>query len=211
MSEVSLSVKALGKRYDAALLSIGAVVFDVQSGGTGKTFYREITLESSTHTGKVYGESIRWWMDKQRSEAARVLFAGDDSANPRKFHLATALQEFCTWFRSAGNGPCKVYGGHGTRDIPMIEFSIRTGTVGLEAPWHYTNVRDAETLISSAVDLVGFDRFALKYEGVRHNALDDAIYQAHLASAAWRALAGKQPTKASVKPVTKPVEQAEDW
>jgi exodeoxyribonuclease VIII len=208
MNHVSLDLETLGTRFDAPILSVGAVVFDMATGKTGTTFYREVTLKSAVAAGVPDGDTLQWWL--QRGDVAKAMFAPDNPDTPRKWALATVMQEFGTWFRSAGTGPCKVWGNGASFDVTLVEHAIAKGCVGLSPPWHYMNIRDLRTLVDAAEVITGFDRKSVARVGTHHNALDDAIYQAHLASAAWRALAGAK-TKASVKPVTKPVEQAEDW
>ncbi|HAW6230790.1 TPA: 3'-5' exoribonuclease [Escherichia coli] len=59
---------------------------------------------------------------------------------------------------------------------------------GIPCPWSYYNDRDVRTIVElgKAID---FDaRTAIPFEGERHNALDDARYQAKYVSAIWQKL-----------------------
>ncbi len=57
---------------------------------------------------------------------------------------------------------------------------------GIPCPWRYYNDRDVRTIVElgKAID---FDaRTAIPFEGERHNALDDARYQAKYVSVIWQ-------------------------
>ncbi|EER9151029.1 exonuclease, partial [Escherichia coli] len=63
---------------------------------------------------------------------------------------------------------------------------------GIPCPWRYSNDRDVRTIVElgKAVD---FDaRTAIPFEGERHNALDDARYQAKYVSTIWQKLLPNQ-------------------
>ncbi|HBA8665562.1 TPA: 3'-5' exoribonuclease, partial [Escherichia coli] len=58
----------------------------------------------------------------------------------------------------------------------------------IPCPWRYHNDRDVRTIVElgKAID---FDaRTAIPFEGVPHNALDDARHQAKQVSAIWQKL-----------------------
>lgn len=63
---------------------------------------------------------------------------------------------------------------------------------GIPCPWRYYNDRDVRTIVElgKAID---FDaRTAIPFEGERHNALDDARYQAKYVSVIWQKLIPSQ-------------------
>jgi hypothetical protein len=109
---------------------------------------------------------------------ARNVFASDE----RKLSLATTLLNFTTFCRSVGAGVPRAWGNGATADITWIEYALAMGSVGLGAPWHFTNIRDMRTIIDAA-DL---DLRDIPPVGTAHNALDDAIFQANAISAAWQ-------------------------
>ncbi|ORT44652.1 endodeoxyribonuclease [Escherichia coli] len=62
----------------------------------------------------------------------------------------------------------------------------------MPCPWRYYNDRDVRTIVElgKAID---FDaRTAIPFEGERHNALDDARYQAKYVSVIWQKLIPSQ-------------------
>lgn len=168
----SIDLETLGTRYNAAVLSVGVVQFDPDTGKLGATFYREIDIDSAIKAGRVTGSTLAWWA-KQTDKARRVF--GPDN----KVTLATALDELATWLRGKAIAP-KVWGNGATFDITILEHAYDHGCVGLTEAWHYTNVRDMRTMVEVAQ--LG-DAEWPKREGVHHNALDDATYQAKVISA----------------------------
>ncbi|MFM4127453.1 3'-5' exonuclease, partial [Klebsiella quasipneumoniae subsp. similipneumoniae] len=60
-------------------------------------------------------------------------------------------------------------------------------------PWEYWNDRDVRTMVELG-QAISFDpKTTIPFEGSRHNALADAIHQAHYVSAIWqRIIAGNQ-------------------
>lgn len=168
----SIDLETLGTRYNAPVISIGVVQFDPDTGKLGATFYREIDIDSAIKAGKVSGSTLAWWA--QQTDKARRVF-GDKN----KVSLATALDELSTWLRGMAVTP-KVWGNGAGFDITILEHAYENGCVGLKEAWHYTNVRDMRTLVEAA--RLG-DAEWPKREGVHHNALDDATYQAKVISA----------------------------
>jgi len=215
-TDVSIDIETLGNKYNAPLLSIGAASFNRHTGKHGPTFYQEIDPVSSLRVGTPTASTIAWWI-KQGKDAQRI-FDESEEARANKMHLASALLNFTTFVRSLG-APC-VWGNGPSFDITIIEHSIDKGSVGLEPPWVFWNVRDVRTAVDFAEGITSWKRGDVQRKGVHHNALDDAIHQADLVIAAYRALGGKtvaapyakpvKATAASVKKVTPIVEDDDD-
>lgn len=163
----SIDLETLGTRYNAPVLSIGVVQFDPDTGKLGAEFYREIDIHSALKAGQVNGSTLAWWA--QQSEKARRVFGSDN-----KVSLATVLDELSTWLRGKDMTP-KVWGNGAGFDITILEHAYDNGCVGLKEAWHFTNIRDMRTLVEDAQ--LRNDEWP-KREGVHHNALDDAKYQA---------------------------------
>jgi hypothetical protein len=182
--DISIDVESLSHLPDAAVIAIGAVQFDRTTGKQGATFYREIELNSAIRAGHVSGQTVSWWM--RQSDEARQLFA--ESRESLRSPLATVLQEFGTFCRSVKGGVPRPWGNGIATDISWIELAYKNGSVGLTVPWHYRTPRDMRTIVELAEELAGFDKNVIEHGGVLHNALDDAIYQARVISAAYAAL-----------------------
>lgn len=205
-TDVSIDLETLGNRYNAPILSIGAVAFNRDNGKTGPTFYQEIDIDSAIKVGTVTGSTVAWWV--AQSKDAKRLFDDNEQARAKKMHIASALLNFTTFVRSLG-AP-RPWGNGATFDITIIEHSIDKGTVGLEPPWVFWNIRDVRTVVDAAESLVGWRKDSVKRVGVHHNALDDATYQAHLVIEAWRALKPTLTKVAKVLPPAPPVDDDDD-
>jgi len=171
MKHVMIDLEFLGNGADALITTLGACEFDPATGKIGRKFYEYIDWESSLEMGRtVSARVIKWWMI-QASEAQVEIF---QDGRP----LTEVLSDFAAWFPEEGkawsNGACD--------DISKL-----THAYGFEnTPWNFRDVRDLRTLKELAEDLE--DKDMVMTQGVKHNALDDAVWQATYASAMWQAL-----------------------
>ena len=157
---VMLDLETLGVEPGAAICSLGAVRFD--AGGLGKTYYGEIDLPSCEAAGlTIDAGTLEWWLG-QDDEAAAVLAGGES--------LETILATFGEWYADAD----EVWANSPTFDCELLEAAYEA--VSMEPPWNYWEWRDYRTLkkLPGAADL--------EHEGVEHDALDDAEYQAQVAA-----------------------------
>lgn len=200
MNHFSIDLETLGTRCTAPILSIGVQQFDIDTGKLGATFYTEVDIDSAIRNGRVQADTLSWWVT-QNNNAQRVFLPNAD-----KRHLATALAGLGDWMRGKSMVPV-VWGNGATFDISILEYAYDHGAVGLREPWHFMNVRDLRTLVDAAEKIAGFDKRTIERVGTHHNALDDALYQAKVASAAWAALHMPKPVEKAVpkvKAATKP-------
>lgn len=173
MRDWSIDLETLDNRPTSVILSIGAVLFDRDTGELGTRVYYEINLDDAMAAGTVSGSTLSWWM--QQGDKARRVF-GDQ----RKVPLRTALEGLATSMR-ATPGP-RVWGNGSSFDISILEHAWSRAGGTLELPWKFWDVRDMRTTIDDA----GIDVKALPRVGTHHNALDDAEFQAIAISLARR-------------------------
>lgn len=195
-TDLSIDIEALGHHFNAPLISIGAVAFDRETGKLGKSYYQEIDIDSAIKSGVVSAGTIAWWI--RQNDKPKELFKDTPEALAKKMHIASALQNFSTFYRSLG-APCP-WGNGATFDITIIEHAILNSSVGTAVPWIYWKVRDMRTLVETAEMLRSFKADKVRRNGVHHNALDDATHQANVICAAWAALKGNGKPAAPQKP-----------
>lgn len=183
MNDYSIDLETLGNRFNAAILSIGAVQFDRYTGNIGKTFYREVNIDSALRFGEVTGSTLQWWMGQ--GDNAKRIFSDQNKAT-----LAQALMDLGKFLPTTG----MVWGNGATFDITILEHAAFKQ--GLTLPWQFWNIRDMRT----AVDMVGYRKGDLPFEGVAHNALDDAKHQAKVIAHCFGKVTGKSQAKATRKP-----------
>lgn len=191
---VSIRLETFGVRQTSAILSIGAVRFDPDTGALGETFYKEIDVASAIKSGTISADTLAWWITHPNAKARHVLFVNKADKVP----LATALDEFARWIRAMPSP--KVWGSQIAFEISMLEHAYLKGAVGLSEPWHGLNIRDTQTLLDVARyhDWPG----QIPVNGSSATSLDRATTQAAVISACWRALrTGKieKPAAASAK------------
>ena len=158
MKNVMVDIETLGNGSHSAILSIGAVQFDET--GTGEQFYVRVNAESCVAAGmKMDVSTVLWWFkqgDKARMEVAN---GGIDISN--------ALEDLATWW------PAKAtfWGNGATFDNVIVANAYQR--LGIQRPWGYTSDRCYRTMKAMFPNIK-----ADPMDGVAHNALADALYQA---------------------------------
>lgn len=178
MNDISIDIETLSTRFDAAVLSIGAVAFDRMTGTLGEHFYAEVELGSALAQGHVSASTLAWWM--QQSGQAKGIF----QMRTRR-HLAPVLQDLKRFFEQQPPRS-KPWGNGAGFDITILEHAY--SRYDITPPWEFRDVRDMRTIVDAA-KLLGFDRTRVAFVGDKHNALDDARHQAKVISACWAQLA----------------------
>lgn len=194
IDDISIDCETLSIKYDAPIISIGAVHFNRTTGKLGATFYEEIAIDSALKSGRPLSTTLQWWLTQDSN--VRDIFRTPDT---QKQSLATVLHNFSAWCRGvAVGGVPRPWARGPAEDIVWLQHAFEVGGHGLAVPWGHTVVRDVRTIVELAQELVGFEPATVPDVGTAHNGLDDAKYQANLISAAYAALrrSGKK-----VKPV----------
>ncbi|HZV85891.1 MAG TPA: 3'-5' exonuclease [Brevundimonas sp.] len=181
MRDVMVDIETLGTRPGSAILSIGAVAFDPDTGTLGAEHYGVVSLASSLAFGAtVDAETVAWW-GRQTPEAQRVLF---EALSPNADSLHVGLSGLTAFLRSVGDVAGLRIWGNGS-DFDNVLLSAAYQQAGTVAPWAFWNNRCFRTAKNM------FRGFEPSREGEHHNALDDARHQARHAlaiSAARQAL-----------------------
>nr|WP_306376960.1 exonuclease [Escherichia coli] len=176
-----IDLETMGKNPDAPIISIGAIFFDPQTGDMGPEFSKTIDLE--TAGGVIDRDTIKWWL-KQSREAQSAIMTDEIPLDDALLQLREFIDENSDEFF------VQVWGNGANFDNTILRRSYERQ--GIPCPWRYCNDRDVRTIVElgKAID---FDaRTAIPFEGERHNALDDARYQAKYVSAIWQKLIPSQ-------------------
>lgn len=185
---VMVDLETMGKKHNAPIVAIGAVVFDPATGSIGESFYKVVCLESSVNWGAVIDPStVIWWL-KQSSEARSAIV--NDDAIPLQDALRQ-FREFVSDNVAGGSKKAQVWGNGASFDNSILRSSY--DCIAEDYPWEYWNDRDVRTMVELG-QAISFDpKTTIPFEGSRHNALADAIHQARYVSAIWqRIIAGNQ-------------------
>lgn len=185
MQHVMIDLETLSTRPDAAILSIGAVFFDIETGKLGDEFHCGIEMEDGNYYGHIDPKTVGFWLlqSQEAREGINRMTGGDNA-----FTLAEALQRFNQFFNLSTNPPrVKVWGNGAGFDPILMESAYRRH--GRTAPWNYWDVLDVRTIVKLGRDLLNIDpKKDMPFEGVEHDALSDAIHQAKYVSAIYQQL-----------------------
>ena len=166
----------------ADLRSIGAVIFDIETGEFIDEFY--VAIKTPWYLIKRWwwpfgkltrsADTIKWWA--QQSEEAQNAFT-----NPVSFGEALGMLD--DWWRKHESYDYTRFWAHGPHfdeqllaaGFRLVKAKKRWGKDYLKAPWLYRAPRDLRTYLEAA----GMDpKTGIPSFGTAHNALDDAKAQA---------------------------------
>jgi hypothetical protein len=159
---VMFDLETLACQPDAVVLSIGAVKFNRHGViGSGLEWYLDIGHQMAH--GRVVDPGTQKWWEAREPEARKVF----DLCAARGQKMTPVLEELQGWI------PPKalVWGNGAIFDIGILEDLFRARNV--KVPWKFSNVRCYRTIKALYHVEMGKAR-----QGVHHNALDDAMYQA---------------------------------
>lgn len=169
-----LDIETLGREPGCVVLSIGAVQFGVD--GVGTPFYKEIDTVSCEDAGlTIEAATLDWWLD-QDEKAQECLRGG--------VPLDEALRLFSQFYELFG---CEeIWANAPTFDCRILEAAYEA--TGLEKPWTFREERCFRTLkaLPGAVTEPSEEP-----EGVAHDALYDARWQAAVAVENLREMDGR--------------------
>lgn len=157
---VMVDLETMGHTPGAAILSIGAVIFEPRGSAIDpeQEFYCNVDLASCLRAGlRIDAPTVEWWL--KRDDAARLALF-----EPRPILLDDALGKFSEFVAE----PVILWAHGATFDPVLLDAAYRAAK--RIVPWKYWNVRDTRTIYDAA-------KFSLPKD-VHHQALDDARTQA---------------------------------
>ncbi|EKD22463.1 MAG: putative endodeoxyribonuclease [uncultured bacterium] len=164
-TDIMVDLETTGVSAGCGILSIGACTMDEE-----EKFYEKIDIKSCREHGlKDLPATINWW-SMQSAEARMEAFSGS-------MELIAVLGDFADWFRrverrKGKEGEAFIWGNGADFDLPILKAAYEI--CDMKVPWKPYNGRCFRTLKNLPMNKeVKMDKF----EGMKHNALDDAIYQ----------------------------------
>ena len=178
---VMIDIETGATSPDAAILSIGACIFDPKVIRTAEelkdnSFSQIISFESNNDR-HWSGDTIKWWL-RQSQEAIDGLFQG----NPTPLNSALAL--FKCWVNQHTPQPINVWAKSPSFDVVIMEHAFNQAK--MMWPFKFWNTRDVRTIEDLAFPNGPDER--PPRNGVHHRAVDDAIYQAQCVQIAYQRL-----------------------
>ncbi len=171
-THLSVDLETMGTNPDAPINSIGGKFFDPATGEMGPEFSKAIDLETSG--GIIDRKTIKWWAKRSR-EAQSAIFTDEIPLDDALLQLREFINE------NSGESFVQIWGNGANFDNVILRRSYERQ--GIPCPWRYHNDRDVRTIVELG-KTIDFDaRTVIPFEGVRHNALDDARHQAKYVTA----------------------------
>jgi hypothetical protein len=176
MKNCMLDLETMGTSSNAAIVAIGAVLFDET--GLGETFYRKVSLESSMKAGfSTSSGSIIFWL-QQPEEARKEIYDAIDQVS-----IEEALYFFRDWIERCSSFKVRMWGNGSDFDNNILGSAY--DALKIPKPWYYSNNRCFRTLKNLGVEAEKPSENLLK-----HHALEDAIWQAKYAINIFKTLHG---------------------
>lgn len=162
MDSVMIDLETMGTGPNAAVVQIGAIPFNSQTGMVRPDFFlADVDLASSVRLGGLVTEDTRnWWLDQ-----------GGFKHDQHPEDLLGAMTRLGAWMSRFPNLQ-RVWAQGPSFDVAILEGYYQRA--GLEAPWAFNAARDTRTVYDLARER-GWD----KPEGTeaKHHALEDCRRQ----------------------------------
>lgn len=163
--DVMIDLETTGVSAGCGILSIGAVTFSEEF-----KFYEKIDIKSCHNFGLRDSPGTMSWWHRQSAEARMEAFSGTTD-------LQIALGRFADFLtsvkRNNGGKDIFLWGNGADFDLPILKAAYIA--VDMVEPWGSFNGRCYRTVKNLPENkLITADKF----EGMKHSAIDDAIFQA---------------------------------
>lgn len=165
-NDLMIDTETMGGPPNGALLSIGAVFFDLHTLTMGPEFHRTIHLSTSVRDGgEMHPSTVLWWLGQSDEARNAVRWQGQD--------IKVVLKDFSDWIaETCPHRDVRPWGNSPHFDMSVVGGAYKRA--GLTVPWHWVNERDFRTVhhMYPAIEYNTDDK-----GGGAHNALEDAKFQ----------------------------------
>lgn len=160
-THIMLDIETLGTSPKSVIFSIGAI--KIKEGKITGEFLGLPSIESCLDLGlKIEAGTLKWWM--KQSDQARLQFSQSTGS------IGEILSDFSYWVGASNN----LYMWGNGSDFDNSHLAEAYKACKMEVPWNFWNSRCFRTLKGLFPDVEP----SLKV-GTKHNALNDALVQAH--------------------------------
>lgn len=177
MIDVMLDIETLGTDSNSVIVSISAVVFDLQTGKIGGEYEAGVNiLEQLLNGGVIDTSTVAWWA-AQSAAAKQALYTLKAQA------LDIVLSSFNTWLAASTTGQLKdvrIWGNGAVFDNVIVRNLYKRSGVNFVLP--YWCDMDVRTLVAVS----GINTKSFKFEGTKHCGIDDCKHQIKYCAAAYK-------------------------
>jgi len=174
---IMVDIETGDTKSTALIRSIGACEFDLLTGKIGKKFYINIDWDSCLYAGLTVSQDTMEWWEKQSTQAKEIF------NTPPPVPLEIGLLELSTWYDLLRGKP-DVWYNPATFDGEILTNAY--AAVGYKFFHHWSKETCLKSVLKTITALTGFKKTNIPFMGVRHNALDDAVYQATYLAAGYK-------------------------
>lgn len=171
-NHLMIDLETMGVEQDAAIVAIGAVLFDPHSSeppSSKDQYYATISLESNSKAGRaIEGATVAWWLGQ--AEAARA-----EIATGSLMPLSRALSGFKAFVSAAKPSPTRVWAKDPDFDCTILRHAMEQDR--LRWPFKFWESRSVRTAFELAYP-DGKVPNLMPQDAIHHRAIDDAIHQA---------------------------------
>jgi hypothetical protein len=180
MNDLMIDLETLSTAPDAAMLSIGACFFDIETGVIGDTFHQHIELIDSPRFGHISVETVKWWLNQPKP--AQEAVTKPKNVMPLDqvlLSLHAYITKTCTMYK------VKPWGNGSSFDLVILRNAFNRHR--MTNIWQYWNERDTRTLTDIVERVTGINAAkTAQFRGLKHDALADAMHQAKYVSHAYQ-------------------------
>ena len=175
----SFDLETLGIRYDSYILSIACAEFNIGTGEVLRTFHVKTVCDDNFN---IDANTVMWWLDQDNDARKEIITRTtiSDQGIKSEVPIETALYELSQFITD--HKKSIVWGNGSSFDITLLDHAHHK--CNLKQPWQFWNVRDMRTIVDIAASK-GFMKERIKFQGTKHDALDDAMHQAKVISNAF--------------------------
>lgn len=172
--DLMIDIETFNNESNAAIIQIGGIFFNRETGELGERFQYNVNLQSSINLGgTVGGETVKWWLQQNR-DVLNDIFNNTIS-------VRDALENFSMKYTER-----TIFWSHATFDFPILQKYLKK--LGLPL-MNFRNARDIRTL----TDLSGLDINDFPYdEDKAHDAMYDCERQIDYCVAMMKSLKGNE-------------------
>jgi len=179
MKDIMVDIETLGTDTNSVIVSISAVAFDLANGKIGSSFEIGIDiLEQALSGGIIDNSAIAWWYT-QSKEAKEALTRIESHS------VGKSLDAFNKWITKnslVNLKDVKLWGNGSGFDNVLIRNLYRRHDIDFVLPYWCDN--DVRTLVT----LANIDTRNYKFDGTKHNGIDDCLHQIKYCTDAYRSL-----------------------
>lgn len=178
-TDVMLDMETFGLSPRAVVISLALVAFDPKAERVGPFIYRFLDREQQAELKRETDEeTVRWWAQQPDEVRAQLDVPGES--------LFSALQAVRYFIEDRTTGPETVRLWSCGADFDCVLLGTLHRDVGMKPPWRYFNQRCYRTLKEMFRPEYAAACQELPRTG-KHDALQDAIWQAKVAQYIYRA------------------------